>query len=123
MTKEFRHLGHTIVIPSPEEPRQSGREVLEKSQEAEGGHPDPAEGPPPEEMDPGTHHQHPGQDDSGMGHGGPSPPIMLTIDGEEVMVHLLPSGYFYTHELPFMRYSSLEDLAKDVVVGIELKPR
>ena len=119
MAREIRYLNHTIVIPDPAEPPQFEHEAPETSQKARGGYHDPAEYPPPEEVGPDPHHQHPDQYDSEMEHGGHGGPIMLIIDGKEVMVHLLPSGYFHTHELPFMRFSSIDDLAKAVVNYME----
>ncbi len=45
--------------------------------------------------------------------------VMLEIDGHEIMVHRLPTGDFHTHNMPFVRFSSVDDLAKAYVNYLE----
>lgn len=101
MRREFTYLGRLIVIEEPDEPRRP---------EAHAAH----ECADPTCEEHGDHDDHDGDDDhddghdDGHGHHG----SVIIIDGREVMVHHLASGYYHAHEFPFMRFSTIEDLAK-----------
>jgi hypothetical protein len=56
----------------------------------------------------------------GAGHPGHGEPeIKLKIDGQELMVHRLANGQFHTHELPFVLFTNVDELAKAYVSYLE----
>jgi len=95
MRREFTYLGRLIVIEEPDEQSRPDEGVSGES--ASHGH----AGHGGDEPGRGDHHDHDGDHE-----------IVIVIDGREVMVHHLASGYYHSHEFPFMRFSTIEDLAK-----------
>jgi hypothetical protein len=105
MRREFTYLNRLIVIEEPDE----------QGPPDPGGHRD---APPPAPAAGGHDHAGPQPgDDHGHGHGGHGP--VVVIDGREVAVHLLSSGFYHAHEFPFMRFATLDDLAKALVNYLE----
>jgi hypothetical protein len=75
---------------------------------------------------PGKPHPHPG----GEAKPGPKHPehphsahgdIQIGIGRRTVMAYRVPSGYFFaTHELPFVQFTNIDDLAKAVIDHMQL---
>lgn len=120
MPREIQYHGRKIVLPD-EQPHGEHRHpphcnldhVHTEACYAEQPHPEP----------PPTQHPHPKPEQPAGGHGGHGAPITINVDGQDVTAHRLRLGHFHTHRLPFVRFSTLEDLAKAVVHQMQLGTR
>ena len=100
MRREFTFLGRFVVIEEPDEwdsPHHLG--------EAGTGHDDHDGG------------DHDGGGHDGGGHG--EHEIKLEIDGRRIMVHRMSAGDFHAHDMPFVRFSNVDDLARTYVTYLE----
>lgn len=68
---------------------------------------------------PGEHHAEAGAEAVAAGDRPPPGLVVVEVDGARFELHARPSGWFHSHTLPFQRFDTVEDAAREIVRKID----
>lgn len=68
---------------------------------------------------PGDHHAGEAVANVSAGDQPPAGVVVIEVDGARFEAHAVPAGWFHLHALPFQRFASVEEAAREIVQLID----